>query len=486
MRGRTARFMLGAVGLALWIGAHDANVARAEPPSSRPNILIIYADDMGYGDMSANNPDAWVKTPNLDALAASGTRFTNGYSAAPVCGPSRVALLTGAYPARFGAWWNPDTAKTRIPNERLLPAVLGAAGYATGLIGKWNLPNDPAASTQHVASRMTWGGRYWPERDGSYVGVGKGSGSEGGDSGKWDISRPGNLYLTDKLTDDAVEFLDKRDASKPFFLYLAYNAPHSPLEAAERFRDRVKHLDSEPKRLYAAMVLALDEGVGRIRKELADRGLEKNTIIIFASDNGPAKSGFRGYQPEWPKEILGARAGLSGEKGTFREGGVREPFVISWPGRIASGQVRDEPVVTVDLYRTLLRLAGGTEPSSPVPLDGTDLMPMLTGTGTVAERDLFWAGRICKPKKGCVDSGAMRRGSWKLLIENGGKAKLFDLSRDPSETRNLAAAYPAVHAAMGERYGQWKAGLPANASGDAGSAEEQAPRKGRKKPAAGK
>ncbi len=464
MRRLTARFVVSA----LVFATLAAGQAHADDAVSRPNIVIIYADDMGHGDMSANNPDAWVKTPNLDALATSGVRFTNGYSAAPVCGPSRVALLTGAFPARYGAWWNPDTGKVNIPDERLLPAVLGNAGYATAVIGKWNLPNNPSKSVHTVIDKMIWGGRYWPNADGTYTGVGKGSGAEGGDSGKWDASRPDNLYLTDRLTENAVAFLDKRDPSKPFFLYLAYNAPHSPLEAAERFRDRVAHLDSEPKRLYAAMVLALDEGVGRVREALVRHGLDKKTIVIFASDNGPARSGFRGYQPGWPAEILGARGVLSGEKGTFREGGVREPFVISWPGTIAPGRVLDDPVITVDLYRTLIGLAGGAAPQSPVPFDGTDLMPLLSGTGAIAERDLFWAGRICNPKKGCVDSGALRRGRWKLLIESGGKAKLFDLAADPSEKRNVAGANPAVYDAMNKRYVGWKATLPSNASGEAG------------------
>lgn len=464
MRGRTARLLLCAIGLAL--AGPAAGQAGTAP--ARPNILVIYADDMAYGDLSANGAGAWVETPNLDALAASGVRFTNGYSAAPVCGPSRIALLTGAYPARYGAWWNPDTGKVKIPDARLLPTVLGEAGYATAVVGKWNLPNDPARSAHTVVDKMTWGGRYWPNPDGSYTGVGKGRGAEGGDSGKWDVSRPDNLYLTDRLTENALSFLDNRDPEKPFFLYLAYNAPHSPLEAAERFKDRVAHLDSEPKRLYAAMVLALDEGVGRVREALAQHGLDKNTIVVFASDNGPAKSDFRGYQPDWPDEILGARGVLSGEKGTFREGGVREPFVVSWPGTIAAGQIRDEPVITVDLYRTLIGLAGGTAPQSAVPFDGSDLMPLLTGKRGLAERDLLWAGRICKAKKGCVDSGALRRGRWKLLIEQGGKPKLFDLNADPSETRNLAAANPALRDAMTESYARWKATLPTNASGTAG------------------
>ena len=481
MHRHTARFLASALIFATLAAAP----ARAETSAPRPNIVLIYADDMAYGDMSANQAGAWVETPNLDALAASGVRFTNGYSAAPVCGPSRVALLTGAFPARYGAQWNPDTSKVSIPDERLLPAVLGAAGYVTAVVGKWNLPNNPAKSVGHVADKMIWGGRYWPEADGRYIGVGSGSGAEGGDSGKWDTSKPGNLYLTDKLTDEAVAFLGRRDASKPFFLYLAYNAPHSPLEAADRFRDRVAHLDSEPKRLYAAMLLALDEGVGRVRKELAARGLDKNTIVIFASDNGPAKSDFKGYKPEWPAEILGARGQLSGMKGTFREGGIREPFVISWPGTIAPGQVRDEPVVTVDLYRTLISLAGGRAPASAVPVDGADLSPLLKGAATLGERDLFWAGRACKPGKGCIDSGAVRRGPWKLLIENGGTPRLFDLTRDPGESRDLAAANPDIYSAMRERYAAWRKSLPPNAAGDAGKPEERAaPRKPKKTPPA--
>jgi arylsulfatase A-like enzyme len=477
MRWTGVRFPAWAVAIAVFFVAP----AKADDAPSRPNIVLIYADDMAYGDLGANNAGAWVATPHLDALAASGVRFTNGYSAAPVCGPSRVALLTGAFPARYGAQWNPDTSKVQIPDERLLPAVLGSAGYTTAAIGKWNLPNDPKKSVEHVSDKMIWGGRYWPEADGRYIGVGSGWGAEGGDSGKWDASRPDHLYLTDKLTEEAVNFIGRHDRAKPFFLYLAYNAPHSPLEAAERFRDRVAHLDSEPKRLYAAMLLALDEGVGRVRKELAARGLDQNTIVIFASDNGPAKSGFEGYQPGWPKLTLGATGKLSGAKGTFREGGVREPFLISWPARIAPGQVNDEPVVTVDLYRTLADIAGATIPTSAVPVDGADLAPLMIASQMLPERDLYWAGRACKPGKGCIDSGAVRRGKWKLLIEDGGTPRLFDLSTDPAESRNLAAANPGVYGAMNDRYAAWRAALPPNAAGDAGKptpAKKKPPQRG--------
>lgn len=437
------------------------NSADARSQRKPPNVVLIVADDMAYGDLGANGAGAWVETPHLDRLAASGLRFTAGYAAAPVCGPSRIGLLTGFYPQRFGGWWNPDTGKVRIDDARLLPALLGGAGYRTAVIGKWNLPNAPERAANSTYDIMNWGGRYWPNPGGDYTGVGKGSGSEGGASGRWDDSRPGNYYLTDKLTDDAVSFLAAQNSSRPFFLYLAYNAPHSPLEAAERYRSRVAHLDSEPKRLYAAMVLALDDGVGKVAQTLARRGLDRDTVVIFVSDNGPAKGNFRGYQPNWPAEVLGARGALSGTKGTYREGGIRVPFLISWPARIAPGQVRGDAVMLPDLFITILKLARRRSPTSSA-VDGIDLAPIFAGH-ELPSRDLFWAGRQCRKQGGCTYSGAMRRGSWKLLVE-GETIQLFDLAADPAEQTDLSSRAPARLAGMLARYKQWKAGLAQPAS----------------------
>lgn len=458
---------LAAMGGPVSCAASPANVAAvSEQAAERPNVVIIYADDMAYGDMSANDAGAWVDTPNLDALAASGVRFTDGYSAAPVCGPSRVAMLTGSYPARYGTWWNPDTNHTKIRDDRLLTSVMGKAGYATAAIGKWNLPNDPEASTQVVRSKMIWGGSYWPGDDGEYTGVGSGWGAGKTESGQWDVSRPGKLYLSDKLTDEAIEFIGAQDGSKPFFLYLAYNAPHSPLQAAEKYRARVAHLDSEPARLYAAMVLSVDDGVGRVREQLSRRGFDANTIVLFASDNGPAASDFAGYPEDWPEMVLGSVGPLSGHKRDFREGGIREPFVVSWPGTIPAGRVERTPVMTTDFFATVTRLAGASVPDDGIAPDGMDLLPLLRSGRAAPARDLFWAGRICG-SKGCTDSGALRNGRWKILIENGTAPQLFDLSTDPGESRDLSAARPAMAAAMADRYAAWKAVLPANAAATA-------------------
>lgn len=467
-RAKRLRYLaIAATGL---IGLTHAAVAQEAP---RPNIVLIFVDDMAYGDLSANDAGAWVATPNLDSLAQSGVRFTNGYSASPVCGPSRTALLTGSYANRYGVWWNPDTGKAKLPaSQTLLPALMRDTGYATAVVGKWNLPTDPRASADVVRDPMVWGGGYWPEANGGYAGVGKGSGAGGRASGLWGPAKPGHQYLTDRLTGHAVDFIRDQSPAKPFFLYLAYNGPHSPLEAHQRFRARVAHLDSEPKRLYAAMVLAVDEGVGAVRKALSDKGLDRNTMIVFVSDNGPAKSGFRGYQPDWPKIVLGSVGPLSGTKGTYREGGIREPFLVSWPAGVAVNQVRDDAVTTIDLYRTFADLSGAKIPAGTLT-DGTSLAPMLRDPkAAMPERDLMWAGRICRPR-GCVDSGAMRTGKWKLLIEDGGKPQLFDLVADPGERRNLAASNAVRVTDMTARYQAWKARFPDNASGRAGPAGER-------------
>lgn len=443
-------------------------VSLAVRAESRPNIVLIYADDMAYGDLSANNAGAWVQTPNLDALAADGMRFTNGYSAAPVCGPSRVALMTGAYPQRFGTWWNPDTSKTKLPaSQTLLPALLRDAGYVSAVIGKWNLPTDPKDAVTIVKDPMIWGGGYWPEEDGSYVGVGKGTGADSRMSGLWGPQKTGDEYLTDRLTGHAVDIINSKP-DKPFFIYLAYNAPHSPLEAHQRFRDRVAHLKTEPQRLYAAMVLAIDDGVGKVRAALRANGMEKNTIVVFASDNGPAKGDFKTYLPEWPKNIvLGSTGKFSGTKGTYREGGIREPFLFAWPASVKAGQVDDDPVMTIDLYRTFAEVAGATVPDT-VLSDGRSILPLVRDKAkTLPERDLYWAGRICKDGT-CKDSGALRNGAWKLLIENGGAPQLFDLSKDEGEKTNLASKEGARLGIMLARYQQWKGSLPENASGTAG------------------
>ena len=433
-----------------------------EATGSDPNIVVIFVDDMAYGDMSANGLDSWVDTPGLDALAASGMRFTDGYAASSVCGPSRVGLLTGVQPARLGVWWNPDTTRAEMPeNQPLMSQMLRAHGYDTISIGKWNLANDVNAVNDVVIGPMTWGGVYHPREDGAYEGVGFGFGAGGHASGHWIDPEEDGEYLTDWLTRGAVQYIDGHAGDAPFFMYLAYNAPHSPIEAAQRHRDAVAHLPTEPQRVYAAMILAVDEGVRQVRAALERQGEIENTLIFFISDNGPAKAGFRGYPEEWPEmDMLGVTGPFSGQKGTLREGGIRVPFVASWPARIAAGQVNATPVTTLDLYRTFEEIVGLEEPFGELA-DGTSLMPLLTGAEqTWRGRDMIWQKRICNDRNGCRNSAAMRHGNFKLLIEDDGPPQFFDLAEDPGETTDVQELHANRFRNMSERYAEWLAALP--------------------------
>lgn len=432
---RSRRQFLRSAGLLIAGAALSAGGASAEPaaPVSSPNVVLIFVDDMGYGDPGCYG-GASVPTPHIDALAAEGARFTQGYAASPLCGPSRVGLLTGAYPSRFGVRANPDTTRVRIPETHpLLPATLRDAGYTTAVVGKWNLVNPVDASADDAHDVMLWEGDYWPDEDNVYRGVGGGWGSSKV-SGEWGPDRPNEEYLTDRLTRHAVDFID-RHHDRPFFLYAAYNAPHSPLQAKAEHRDRVAHLPSEPERLYGAMLLALDEGVGQITDALRRHGLEDSTLVVFASDNGPARPRFKGYQPEWPQDILlGSPGPLRGHKSSYYEGGIRVPFIVKWPGVVEPGAIIDAPVSTIDLYPTFGSAAGVAPPPS-ARFDGIDLLPLLRGESVPAsERELFWwAGD---------GRGALRRGDWKLVTTRDGDEELYRLDTDPAETDDLADRHP--------------------------------------------
>ncbi len=427
-----------------------------------PNIVLIFVDDMAYGDMSANGLDSWVETPNLDALAASGMRFTNGYAASAVCGPSRVGLLTGTNPARLGVWWNPDTTREPMPESQpLLPQFLRMHGYDTAVVGKWNLANDVSSVSDVAIGPMTWGGVYHPREDGAYEGVGFGYGAGGHASGHWVDPDEDGEYLTDWLTRGAVGFIDGHSGDDPYFLYLAYNAPHSPIEAAARHQEAVAHLPTEPQRVYAAMILAVDEGVGHVMDALERNGDAENTLILFISDNGPATPGFRGYPDDWEDiPVLGVTGPLSGHKGTLREGGIRVPFIASWPARIPARQVNSTPVTTLDLYRTFEDILDFEEPTGEL-FDGTSLLPLLTGQAeTITARDMYWQRRVCGNRANCRESAAMRHGDFKLYIGEDGAASFYNLADDPGETRDIQADQPNRFRNMSERYTEWRASLP--------------------------
>ena len=332
---------------------------------AKPNIVLIFVDDLGYGDLGCYGGKD-IPTPNIDRLAARGVRFTDGYVTAPVCGPSRVGLLTGAYQQRFGCYWNEDLwlkYGLRLPDgHKLLPQALKAGGYVTGLIGKWNITPEAKPYVDEAHDVMYWKGAYFPDAEGDYLGV------DGPDfrveQHGWGPERPDDEYLTDRLTRRAIDFID-RHAGRPFFLYLAYNAPHTPLQAKHEYDQRFSHLKDEPNRLYAGMVASLDENIGRVLDKLAETGLEQNTLVAFVSDNGPARGAdyLSGWRKEWPEEtLLGSAGPLAGHKAQLQEGGIREPFILCWPGHLEAGRVYSRPVSTLDLYPTSLRCRGHGNP----------------------------------------------------------------------------------------------------------------------------
>lgn len=420
-----------------------------------PNLLLIFVDDMGYGDPGCYGGTV-IPTPHIDALAAEGVRFTDGYVTASVCGPSRLGLLAGAYQQRFGVYWNEDLWEKfglKIPaNHKLLPETLSAAGYVTGHVGKWNITPDPRDYVDEAFAVMNWKGAYYPDADGNYLGV-DGPGFRMEPHG-WGPERESDEYLTDRLTRHAVEFLD-RHAEEPFFLYMAYNAPHTPLQADRKYKKMFPDLD-EPNQIYAGMVSSLDESIGRVLKKVNGLGLEENTLVAFASDNGPARGApyLKGWHDDWPKEtLLGSAGPLSGHKAQRNEGGIRIPFILRWPKQFKAGQTYVRPVSTLDLYPTLCAAAGVTVPDT-THLDGVNLLPYLTGQIQGSPHDmLFW-----KPHR----DGAIRKGDWKLIIESwgNGKRRLYNLATDLGEKNDVAAKHPELTARLAKAWEDHFAEMP--------------------------
>ena len=408
-----------------------------------PNIVLIFVDDMAYGDASCYGGDL-IATPHIDRLASNGLKFSKAYSISPVCGPSRVGLLTGTYPGRSGVYWNPDMGGVKLSDDRpILPVHLKEAGYTTALVGKWNLNNpswNPMPAEKyfdHTANTMVWEGDYWPDESGHYHGVNDDKYGSTKTNNIWGPTFKGDIYLTDLLTQSACDFIEN-NSDKPFFLYLSYNAPHSPLQGKLSHKKKLSHIKSEALRLYASMLLAVDEGVGQVLDTIESKGIKKDTLVIFLSDNGPARTNFKGLPKEWPRgEMLGSTNGLRGYKGEYFEGGIRVPFIVSWPGTIPNNQQIDTPISSLDIYPTLSALSGTDLPESE-PFEGKNLLPLLMNETSEMTRDHFlWAGgRVGK------NTGAILKDNWKLIINHKGRDFLFNLDNDPNEKNNLLANYP--------------------------------------------
>lgn len=417
-------------------------LASAAAPAARPNIVVILADDQGWGDLGINgNTDA--VTPHLDALGRSGARFAHFYVSS-VCAPTRAEFFTGRYHPRTGVR-GVSTGQERLNlDERTVADVFRAAGYATGAFGKW-----------HNGSQWP----YHPNARGfaEYEGFTSGHWAEYFDPALERNGQPvrGRGYIADHLTDRALDFIGRHRAS-PFFCYIPYNTPHSPwaVPAAdwEKWRDRPIKLrgplgdkeDLATTRIVHAMNENLDRNVGRVLARLDELGLRENTLVVYFSDNGPNTARWNG--------------GLKGRKGTVDEGGLRSPLLVRWPGRIAPGTVVQPIAGAIDLLPTLAALAGVPLPAAK-PLDGTDLSPLLLGRTAVAPERLLFAHQ----------NGRLSVRSPTHRLDPAGE--LFDLRTDPGQARNVAAEQPEVARRLGAALAAWQAeALPHLSQAPAGPA----------------
>jgi len=403
---------------------------------SRPNLIVILADDMGYGDIGCyGSPD--VPTPHIDSLAKNGTRFTDAYVSCAVCSPSRVALLTGRYQHRFGHEFNSGPIEREAEvnfgltaTAKIIPQYLKSEGYRSMAVGKWHLGVRPGYHPQERGfdeffGFLTGGNAFITQQ--TPTGRAIGAGGDGGriPAKRADPIRRGNepveesRYLTDAFGDEAVKFIDRNKAN-PFFLYLAPNAIHTPLHALEKYIDRVAGIKNEKHRFLAAMTVALDDNVGAVLAKLKEVNLDKRTMVVFLSDNGcPVVTG------------AGANGPLNGEKATYYEGGIRVPFIIQWLGRVPAGKVYRKPVVSRDVLPTFL---AASNIQVTAKFDGVNLLPFLSNNATPHEA-LFWrAGK----------ARAVRKGKWKLLEFGDLLANLFDLESDLGERNDLSAKHPEV------------------------------------------
>jgi len=413
---------------------------------SQPNFVFILADDLGYADLGCYGGRAPC-SPEIDRMAREGLRFTNGYANSPVCSPTRFALMTGRYPYRLrGGMDEPIATRTRgnpdlglPPGEPTLPSVLREAGYTTALVGKWHLgfpPHfGPLQSGYHEFFGVMAGGvDYFTHRDGAGV--------HDLCEGETEAHRTG--YLTDIISERALEYIERRKGAKaPFLLSVHYTAPHWPWEtrddAAEsaRIGNGIVHTDGGSVETYLSMIRHMDEGIGRIIQALKGIGADEDTLVVFTSDNGGER-----FSDTWP---------LVGKKMDLLEGGIRVPYVVRWPARVEPGGLTRQHAMTMDWTATLFEAAGVKPPASHA-LDGVSLLAVLEKPEAVFERELFWR-MLFRGQK------AMRSGDWKYLVLEGDEF-LFNLARDARERANLAKREPERLAKMRARYERWAQTVP--------------------------
>ena len=430
--------------------------------ADKPNILYINADDFGVMDTGFNNPI--YNTPNIDRLRAEGMLFTDAYAPAANCAPSRACVMSGQYSPRHGVYTvaNSDRGKTQqrkiipikntrhlTPDNLTLAGALQAGGYKTIHLGKWHVTKDPLQSgfDINIGGDETGGpagGYFAPFKKGSMM--------------KYDSQYPAGTHRSKIFADEAITFL-KAHGQEPFFVHMAYYLIHTPMQKVPEFFDKYKNKPGVHA-IYATMVEKMDQSIGRILAELEALDLTENTLVVFCSDNG-AMCDMSSQKP--------FRSG----KGSYFEGGIREPLVVRWPGKIAANSTCEVPVIATDFYPTFLEAADLPVPADKV-LDGVSLMPLLTQSGSIPERALFWHFPVyLQAYKGAADDShdaafrtrpgsALRQGKWKLheYFEDG-RLELYDLESDTGERTNVAAQFPEKAVALHLKLKEWRAEMNA-------------------------
>jgi arylsulfatase A-like enzyme len=448
---------------ALVVGALSPAVQAA--PGSRPNVIVILADDLGYNDTGFNGCRD-IPTPNIDRIAREGVRFANGYVSHSVCSPTRAGLMTGRYQQRFGYENNfgylITDPRIGLPRDEVTIAdILKRAGYATGAIGKWHLGAHPVLHPNRRGFAEFFGflggghdyfssGRDLDEYTAEILRDGVPDWMKVADPeilSEWQTPVLRNSttvklfdYMTTEFGREAVSFVERHRAG-PFFLYLSFNAPHTPLQAPPKYLERFSAIENEQRRLCAAMVAAMDDAVGELLDALDRHRLARNTLVFFLSDNG----GSVAYNAS-------SNTPFRGKKGDLLEGGIHIPFAVRWPAKIPRGTVYELPVISLDILPTAAAAAEADLPDG-LTLDGVDLLPYLTGENEAAPHErLFWRWK----GRGLF---AVREGPYKAVGVTGSGPMLYDLAEDPGERHDLAVAQPKILERLLTAYRAWDAKL---------------------------
>ena len=401
--------------------------------AAQPNIVIFYADDLGWGELGCQGYTKDIPTPHIDALAKNGLRFTNGYVAATYCSPSRAGLMTGRYPTRFGHEFNTVANTVGLRSDQTTIATrLKTLGYATIAVGKWHLGNQP----ENLPTKRGFDEFYGTLNNTPFFHPTNFIDSR--ISNEVQTVTDPNFYTTDAYADRSIDWIEK-NKTKPWFLYLPFNAQHAPLQAPKKYLERFPKITDEKRQLFAAMMASMDDAIGRVVGKIRALGQEENTLIFFIADNGGPTASTTSHNGP-----------LRGFKMTTFEGGPRVPYIAQWKGKIPAGKTYDLPVMNLDVLPTAIIAAGGKTDSS-WQLDGVDLMPYLTGKLTSRpHQTLYWR---------YGPQWAIRHGDLKLVVSKGGSGQpeLYDLATDIGESKDLASAQPAKVKELQALWDKWSA-----------------------------